>query len=159
MDIETRIAKLDRLIDTITVATNRAMDRGDDRRTEALDRRYIVAEDAITASLRDYDDLMEEKSQEPDDVAAEAILPAPRQHADGVGFTPFAWRHMLHDTGFSADHSVRPFILGGTKPRVRIETRTTLTLAFQFYTGRPEVTHLWVQWSDGKRHLVHRKGC
>lgn len=152
MSLAGRIARLDRLIDTITDATERAMDRGDTSRVEVLDRRYVVAEDLILDLLEEFD------TPEPERTLVIEATREPSKHADGVGFTPFAWKHLLHDTGFAKDHEVRPYIFGGSKPkRVRVETRTSLTLAFNFYTGREDVTHMWVQYSDGKRHLVHRK--
>lgn len=152
-----RIARLATLGDLIETHGIRAVSRGDDDRAMVLARRFGAVCDTLYPLLDEYDAAI---SDPPDN---EPIIPEaaiePRQHADGSGFTPFAWRHLLHDTGFASDHEVRPYILGGNvAKRVRIETRTTLTLAFQFYTGREDVTHLWVQYSDGKRHLVHRKG-
>lgn len=77
-----------------------------------------------------------------------------------AGFTPFAYEHMLQDSGHPSDTRQRPFILGGNiEQRVRLETRATLSLVFNFYVTRTDITHLWVQWSDGRRHLIHRKGC
>jgi hypothetical protein len=76
------------------------------------------------------------------------------------GFTPFAYEHMLQDSGHPADTRQRPYILGGNVTgRVRVQTRATLSLVFNFYVGRSDLTHLWVQWTDGRRHLIHRKGC
>jgi hypothetical protein len=170
-----RAKRLHALVALLTSVTARHLDAGNWDRVEVLDDRFMQAEDALSAA-------QEALSPEEADLYGVHVFgaqawaerpwahnvvtepepepfPEPRKHPDKVGFTVFAWKRMLHDTGFSADHTVRPYIFGGSKPeRVRIETRTTLTLAFQFYTGHPEVTHMWVQWSDGRRHLVHRKG-
>lgn len=143
-----RIAKLSDLSDLLLRLGSEAITRGDTERAHDLGKRFIRVEEVLTRLFGDLDAQVNEPEPEPE----------VRKHADGVGFTPFAWRHLLHDTGFASDHEVRPYIIGCPRPvRERIETRTTLTLAFQFYTGRESATHLWVQYSDGKRHLVHRK--
>lgn len=174
MDNLTRAKRLHILMTRIVALTAFHIDAGNYDRVHALDERFLPIEDALTEAQESLTPTEADEygifvfgaqawaerpwaHADPDDVPP---VIEPRKHADGVGFTPFAYRHLLHDTGYSADHAVRPFIFGASKPkRVRIETRATLTLAFQFYTGREDVTHLWVQWSDGKRHLVHRKGC
>ncbi len=158
MDIERRIARLHDLGKVIVEASVRAEESGRYARASLLNYRALSVARALEASLDEWDASVPEDVSEPITEPEPAI--EPRQHPDGTGFTPFAWKHLLHDTGFSKDHETRPYILGASSPkRVRIETRTTLTLAFQFYVGREDATHLWVQWSDGRRHLVHRKGC
>lgn len=154
--LTTRIARLSDLHGLIERYGVRAVANSDFDRGMTLAHRSVLVEEALAPLLDEYDSLT---AEEPEEASPILEVEQPRQHADGSGFTPFAWRHLLHDTGFAADHTVRPYIFGGSKPkRVRIETRTSLNLAFQFYTGREDVTHLWVQWTDGKRHLVHRKG-
>lgn len=77
------------------------------------------------------------------------------------GFTPFAWAKMLYDTGYAMDVAPRTYVMGGKDAdghRVRHETIGPLRVVWIDYASRDTVTHLWVKWSDGKRHLVHRKG-
>lgn len=77
-----------------------------------------------------------------------------------VGFTPFAKENMLFPTGHAMDHKRRNYVLGGRTEdkRVRREMRATLLVVWLTYAAEPDLDHLWVQWSDGKRRLVHRKG-
>ena len=85
--------------------------------------------------------------------------------AYNVGFTPFAREKLLLLTsdggGFPKDTKSRVYIMGGTHPvtgkRVRHESRGTIMAVFIDYTKRDECVRLWVQWKDGRRHLVHRK--
>lgn len=142
-----RIARLSDYSDLLARLGKEAADRGDSDRAYDLGVRYLHVEHVLAPLLQDFD------------APAPAEGDEPRKHADGVGFTPWAWRNLLHDTGFAKDHVVRAYVIGCPRPaRKRIETRTTITLAFQYYVGLTDMTHLWVQWSDGKRHLVHRKG-
>lgn len=91
--------------------------------------------------------------------------PASSQYADKFGFTPFAKQHLLAMTGdgtdgYAKDAKHRVYIMGGRDvngKRIRREMRGTLTAVFIDYTGRWGYTRLWVQWKDGRRHLVHRK--
>lgn len=77
-----------------------------------------------------------------------------------VGFTPFAKEHLLYPSGHAMDFKNRPYILGGHADgkRVRREIRATILVVWLDYASDPNLTHMWVQWPDGKRHLVHRKG-
>lgn len=159
-NIARRIARLDALATHLAKAYARARAHtpADTARMRVLFARFSRVDDLLREAIADYDRSLTEENPEPVEPEPEPV--EPRKHADGVGFTPFAWKHLLHDTGFAKDHTPRPYILGATTPkRVRVETRATLTLAFHYYTGRADITHMWVQWSDGKRHLVHRKGC
>lgn len=91
--------------------------------------------------------------------------PAVSTLTDRVGFTTWARAHMLDLTndgadGYAKDAKKRNYIMGGRDihgKRIRREMRGTLTAVFIDYTGRWGYTHLWVQWKDGRRHLVHRK--
>lgn len=93
-----------------------------------------------------------------------AVVKTPSQHADKIGFTPWAKDHLIGLTndgedGFATDFKVRLYIMGGTVDgkRMRREVRGTVTTVFADYTGRWGFNRLWVQWKDGRRHLVHRK--
>lgn len=82
--------------------------------------------------------------------------PSPR-----IGFTPFAKEHLLYPSGHVRDIKRRTYVMGGKDDdgkRVRRELRVTVLIAWLTYAAEPELTHLWVKWKDGKRHLVHRKG-
>lgn len=84
-----------------------------------------------------------------------------RQHPDRVGFTPFAKDKLLYPTGHAKDVKHRTYVMGGRTTdgsRVRREMQGTLLIAWLDYAAHTELTHLWVKWKDGKRHLVHRKG-
>lgn len=84
-----------------------------------------------------------------------------RQHPDRVGFTPFAKEKLLYPTGHAKDVKNRTYVMGGkdaTGSRVRREMQGTLLIAWLDYAAHTELTHLWVKWKDGRRHLVHRKG-
>jgi len=77
-----------------------------------------------------------------------------------VGFTPFAREHLLYPTGHARDIKRRTYVMGGKDSvgkRSRREMKATLLVVWLDYAGRPDLTHLWVKWKDGKRHLVHRK--
>lgn len=85
-----------------------------------------------------------------------------RQHPDKVGFTPFAKDKLLYPTGHAKDVKHRTYVMGGKDPsghRVRREVQGTLLIAWMDYAAHTELTHMWVKWKDGKRHLVHRKGA
>lgn len=76
------------------------------------------------------------------------------------GFTPFAKEHLLHPTGHAKDVKRRVYILGGEEDgkRIRREMRATMLVVWLDYASDSHLTRMWVQWKDGKRHLVHRKG-
>lgn len=83
---------------------------------------------------------------------------------DRIGFTPFAYDHLITRTdsgdGFPSDSKKRTYILGGHDSRgkrVRREIRGTLYATWIVYADDSSVVRLWVQWKDGRRHLVHRK--
>ena len=84
-----------------------------------------------------------------------------RKHDPRTGFTDWAKENLLHPTGHVRDTKRRFYLMGGKSPdgkRIRFEMKHTALMAWLTYEARPELTHLWVKWKDGKRHLVHRKG-
>lgn len=99
-------------------------------------------------------------------MALTATVTVPETVTDNprVGFTPFAFDHLITRTdagdGFPTDSKKRSYILGGTDThgkRVRREVRGSLYATWLVYAEDRSVVRLWVQWKDGKRHLVHRK--
>lgn len=90
--------------------------------------------------------------------------PTTVSRTDRIGFTPFAYDHLIGLTndgadGFAIDLKKRVYVLGGTVEgaRVRREVSGTITTVFAVYIQDPTVVRLWVMWKDGRRHLVHRK--
>ncbi len=78
-----------------------------------------------------------------------------------VGFTPFAKEKLLFPTGHAKDTKTRTYVMGGKDTdgkRVRREMSATILVVWLDYASDRQLTHLWVKWKDGKRHLVHRKG-
>lgn len=89
-----------------------------------------------------------------------ATIPVTKPVTRGPGFTPFAHTHLLLHTGHVADYAMRTYVLGGsslTGKRLREERVSDLTTVWFAYVESGWATLLWVKWSDGKRHLVHRK--
>lgn len=76
-------------------------------------------------------------------------------------FTPFAFEHLLADTGRPIHPGkMREWAFGGdTEGRIRLRTSATLGVAFQFFIATPSVTHMWCRFTDKRWHLVHQKGC
>lgn len=76
------------------------------------------------------------------------------------GYTPFAKEHLLYPNGTPKDFKKRVFTFGGTTAdgkRIREQMRGTVFASHQHFLSRDELTHLWVMWKDGRRHLVFRK--
>lgn len=110
----------------------------------------------IIAAQPDEDEPAPEPEPEPVVEDYDALAP----YNGRAGFTPFAKEKMLDATGHAKDYVIRHFILGGQHAdgaRYRRELRETTTAVFIEYAKDGFATHLWVQWTDGRRHLVHRK--